>query len=118
MNTKLTPFGKAVRKLRIDAGVKIFDMAEFFNRSSAYISAVETGKRNVTREYVDKVIDYFNQFGIDARELVDTIDISQKHYKINLDGESEQSRILVAAFARKFPVLDDKKREKLMELIK
>jgi transcriptional regulator with XRE-family HTH domain len=44
----LTPFGKKVRKLRIDVGVTLKSMADAMGVTSSYLSAIETGKRAVT----------------------------------------------------------------------
>jgi transcriptional regulator with XRE-family HTH domain len=41
----MTPFGKYVRNLRIEKGLLLKDMAEMLEVTSAYISAVEHGKK-------------------------------------------------------------------------
>ena len=43
----LTEFGKILRKLRIDRQELLRDMAKNLEVSSAYLSAVETGKRKI-----------------------------------------------------------------------
>ena len=42
----LTSFGKFCRKLRINNGELLYDMAEKLDVSSAFLSKVENGKRN------------------------------------------------------------------------
>lgn len=44
---KLTEFGKFSRKLRIDNGELLKDMAIKLNVTVSYLSAVEIGKRNI-----------------------------------------------------------------------
>ena len=55
----LTPFGREVRKLRLDyePPMKLKDLAEALSVSSAYLSAVETGVRAASPTLVDKVAD-------------------------------------------------------------
>lgn len=43
----LTRFGKQLRKLRIDREERLKDMADRLNVTTAYLSAVENGKRTV-----------------------------------------------------------------------
>ena len=117
MSTTLTPFGLAVRELRLRTGEKIIDMARELNKSSAYISAVETGRKNLTTRYLDEVISYFGHKGIDASHLRDTLAESQNEFRINLAGQSSESRQLAAAFARKFPSLSEEQKKNLMKLL-
>lgn len=51
----LTEFGKILRKIRIDNQELLKDMAKKLGVSSAYLSAVETGKRKVPSDWVPKV---------------------------------------------------------------
>ncbi len=43
----LTEFGKAIRKIRLDKGEILKDMAKRLGISSAFLSAVENGRKNV-----------------------------------------------------------------------
>ena len=43
----LTEFGKCLRKIRIDKAELLKDMAEKLQVTSAYLSAVEHGKREI-----------------------------------------------------------------------
>lgn len=64
MPAKLTPYGKEIRKLRVDAHATLKDMAPFLGVSMAYLSATETkgaGKvlsmdflRSATQFFVDR----------------------------------------------------------------
>ena len=48
----LTEFGKFVRKLRIDNGTVLGEMAKSIAVSSAYLSAVENGKKNIIEKKI------------------------------------------------------------------
>ena len=48
----ITPFGKYLRKLRIDHDEKLKDMAAKLGVTGSYLSAVEIGKRDSTLKLV------------------------------------------------------------------
>ncbi|ERS01183.1 helix-turn-helix transcriptional regulator [Acinetobacter venetianus] len=53
--SKLTDFGKAIRKLRIDYDTNLNELAASIGVSSAFLSAVETGKKPVSAELITKI---------------------------------------------------------------
>jgi transcriptional regulator with XRE-family HTH domain len=108
----ITPFGIATRKLRLDKGLRLLDMAEQLGVSSSFISAVETGKKPIPAGYVTSVIRALGLTGPEARELQKAADRSKSF--VDVDGLQGTQRELVAAFARK---LDDLPPE-FLELIK
>src|SRR5471030_1961778 len=42
-----TQFGKELKKLRIDLGITLMEMAQKINVSSAFLSAIETGRKRI-----------------------------------------------------------------------
>lgn len=85
----LTPLGVKLRQLRQARGVTQAEMAEALNVSSAYLSALEHGKRGMPNwAFVQRIVGYFNLIWDDADELetlaflshprvtVDTADLS------------------------------------------
>ena len=51
---KVTEYGKIVRKARIDADLTMLDMAEDLGVSSAYLSALEVGRKRVPENFLGK----------------------------------------------------------------
>ncbi len=114
----LTPFGKKVRKLRIDVGVTLKSMADVMGVTSSYLSAIETGKRAVTSQVLDAIVGYFFNEGIQARdELAQAARDSQQSVEINLSGKNEHAREAAMAFARNFDELSDRDFERLRDLL-
>jgi len=65
-----TPFGEAVRKLRVRKGVSQKQMAAALNVSPAYLSALEHGKRGLpTFDLLQRIAGYFNIIWDEAEEL-------------------------------------------------
>ncbi len=114
----LTPFGKLVRKLRIDRGLRLKDMADSLGLSSAFLSAVETGSKPVPASMVDHVCRYFALDPQQQGDLRKAVDASQVEARIRMDGLEDQSRELVAAFARRIGDLDPGQRERILDVLK
>jgi transcriptional regulator with XRE-family HTH domain len=95
----ITPFGIATRKLRLDKGLRLLDLAKKLNLSSSFISAVETGKKPIPAGYVDSVIKALGLTRDEAFELQRAGDRSKT--TIDIDGLQGNHRELVAAFARR-----------------
>ncbi len=112
-----TLFGKFVRKLRIDRGEVLGDMASALDISSAYLSAVENGKKNVTDQLIGKVIKHFSLNEKQVVQLKDAAANSQSSVKINLNDASDMERQLVNAFARKVRDLPPEKQGDLFDTL-
>lgn len=52
---KLTEFGKFSRKLRIDNGELLKDMAIKLNVTPSFLSMVETGRRNIPKKWEEDI---------------------------------------------------------------
>ncbi len=80
----MTPFGQRVRELRSQRGVTQKEMAATLGVSSAWLSALEKGRRGRPNwEFVQRVIAYFNVIWDDADELRELARIS--HPRIAVD---------------------------------
>ncbi len=51
----ITELGKFLRRLRIDHGEILYNMATKLGVSITFLSSVETGKKNMPSEWVDKL---------------------------------------------------------------
>lgn len=112
-----TAFGKFVRKLRIDQGKVLGDMAMALGLSSAYLSAVENGKKNVTEQLIANVISYFSLDEGKALELRKAAVNSQASVKFDLQDSPEMERMLVASFARKVRDLSPNQQGDLLDFM-
>lgn len=62
----LTPFGRALRQIRIDRGLLLYDMAEDLHIGVVPLSRIETGKDPVPDGFVDLVR---TTYGVSDEEL-------------------------------------------------
>jgi ribosome-binding protein aMBF1 (putative translation factor) len=94
-----TDFGKVVRMARIQAGVKLSEMADTLQVSAAFLSGLETGRKKISDEWINKIASYVrNELKVPAPDLEVAAAVSNK--SVNLDGLSPQHQMLVAGFAR------------------
>lgn len=118
MNIKITPFGKVVRQLRIEAEVRMVTMAEDMDVSVSYLSAVETGRRKLTDEFVEKVANYFRSKNLDVSQIYTAAEQTKEEVIIDIRNSDDTGREVVAAFARRFPTFSDEEKENFLKLLK
>jgi transcriptional regulator with XRE-family HTH domain len=115
---RLTPFGKLVRKHRIDHGLLLKDMADRVGRSAPFLSAVETGEKQIPADLVDQVINAFQCSAHDAAALRSAAEQSQREFKISVGKAATDSQREVAAmFARRFKSLTEADLAKFKEVL-
>ncbi|HEY8576550.1 MAG TPA: helix-turn-helix transcriptional regulator [Devosia sp.] len=83
----MTPLGAKIRELREQRGVSLKEMAAALNVSSAYLSALEHGKRGrPTGFLLHRIIAFFNVIWDEAEELQRLADISDPKVTIDTGG--------------------------------
>ncbi len=97
----ITSFGKFCRILRIERNELLKDMAENLGVSSAFLSAVENGKKEIPSSWFDKIKTLYALTDDVAKQLSTAIDASKKEYRISLENIAVEDRALALSFARK-----------------
>lgn len=110
----VTSFGKFLRILRINNGEILKTMADKLGVSSAFLSAVENGKKEIPIYWREKLIDKYNLSNSEIKSLSEAIVKSQKELKIDLKSLDDSDKDLAIAFARKFSSLGDKEKNEIM----
>jgi len=120
----VTPFGDRMRKLRAERGITLKDMADGLGVSSAYLSALEHGKRGRPGWHlIQRILTYFNIIWDDAEDVVRLARISHPRITIDTSGLSPRATELANRLADDIVRLDvpaleemlavlDKKRQK------
>ncbi len=112
-----TKFGEFVRILRIKHHEIMGDMARMLGTSLPFLSAVETGKKNVPQEWVKKIVAYYNLNEQEEKNLLQSIEDSKTQMKLSLINSSNQKRNAALQFARSFEDMDDETANKIMEIL-
>ena len=88
----MTPLGAKLRQLREARGVTLKDMANALNVSSAYLSALEHGRRGTpTWVLLQRIITYFNVIWDEAEELQRLAEISDPRVVVDTAGLSPEA---------------------------
>jgi transcriptional regulator with XRE-family HTH domain len=83
----MTPFGEKMRKLRADRGITLKQMSSAIGVSSAYLSALEHGKRGRPGWHlIQRIIAYFNIIWDEAEEVTRLARISHPRITIDTSG--------------------------------
>lgn len=102
---RVTPLGKELRKLRVDHGERLFDMASELGYSSSMLSAIELGRRLPPRNLLSHLIQHYTI----PDDLHDTLALAIKTAckDFSLDpqtrDQAETARLLTEQFARLNP---------------
>jgi transcriptional regulator with XRE-family HTH domain len=113
-----TVFGKALRKLRIDHELRLKDMAAAIGVSSAFLSAVETGRKKIPAGFVEKISGAYG-LGVDDRHaLEEAFEKTLWEVRIDLTRLSPVSRGLALTFAKQFDTLGVQDQERLLDFFK
>tara|TARA_R110002110_G_scaffold12692_16_gene60247 strand:+ start:16647 stop:17039 length:393 start_codon:yes stop_codon:yes gene_type:complete len=88
----MTPFGSRIRELRRERGLTMKEMAAALRVTSAYLSALEHGRRGrPSWPLVQAIIGYFNVIWEDAEELERLARISHPRVVIDTSGLGPQA---------------------------
>lgn len=111
----LTSFGKFTRKLRIDRGELLADMARKLNVSITFLSNVEHGKRLPPEGWRNVLIQSYDLSSQMIHELDNCLFDARNHDSINISTMKEEDQQMLLAFARKIDKIDKRKLAALLE---
>lgn len=114
---KCTSFGSFFRVLRLQNGEILQDASRFLGVTSAYISAVECGKRPVPEEWEEKIILHYGLSESEREALRAAIEGAKAVVRIPLSDASELCRAAALHFARAFSTMDDETASRLLQIL-
>ena len=113
----LNAFGRWLRKFRIDNDLLLRDMAQTLGISSAFLSALETGRKNIPDGIVSKLSDSYNLDAEARSSLAESIAQSKHNLKLDLEDATAESRNLAFAFAKRFHSLPAEDRDQILKIL-
>lgn len=97
----MTPLGARLRALREERGISLKDMAKALRVSSAYLSALEHGRRGKpTWILLQRIITFFNVIWDEAEELQRLAEMSDPRITIDTAGMAPEATELANQLAR------------------
>jgi transcriptional regulator with XRE-family HTH domain len=114
----MTPFGDRMRKLRAERGLTLKEMADGIGVSSAYLSALEHGKRGRPGWHlIQRILTYFNIIWDDAEEVVRLARISHPRITIDTSGLNPKATELANRLADDIGRLDASALDELLAVL-
>lgn len=114
----MTPFGDRMRKLRAERGITLKEMADGLGVSSAYLSALEHGKRGRPGWHlIQRILAFFNIIWDDAEDVVRLARISHPRITIDTSGLSPRATELANRLADDIGRLDAAALDELLSVL-
>lgn len=110
-----TAIGKELRKLRIDEDERLLDMAKRLEKSSAFVSAVETGKKSPPSGFEELVIQTYRLVGEAAEALRNAADRSRKAF--TLEANTALQRDTAGLMARRMDTLSENELHEILAIL-
>lgn len=113
----VTTLGAFLRKLRLDNGEILKNMAENLGVSSAFLSAVENGKKKMPEAWYEKLTTLYD-LNTEQQDILQQVSLeSSGIVELNLKNVSHGNRRLAVSFARKFDSLDEETSQQIFKLL-
>ncbi len=113
----VTNYGKILRKVRIDRGEVLGDMAKKLDISIAYLSSIETGSRSLPNDFTEQLSQIYSL----SKNVVKQLKSAESEYireaKISLKNTSPIKRETALIFARTFNNMDDEDLREIKQLL-
>lgn len=114
----MTPFGVRLRVLRRDRGVTLADLAAALQISSAYLSALEHGRRGTpSAGLVHQVCEYFGLIWDDADELARLARASRPRVVLDTAGLTPEATEFANALAARIRALPPEALEEMRAVL-
>lgn len=96
----VTPFGRFVRDKRVEQETSLRKMAQAIGLSSAYLSAIETGRKKITDQNVESIAAFLRLDQAEFNHARWLAILSQPSCKIDLRTANDEQRQLAMNVAR------------------
>lgn len=113
----LTSLGKFLRKLRIDHGEILKDMADKLQVTASFLSAVENGKKQMPSEWNAQICELYSLTDLQKSDFTTAVAETSKAIEMKLVEANLDRRELAVSFARSFSSLDDEQAEAIRNII-
>lgn len=112
-----TMFGKRLRIIRIQHDEVLKDTAALLGVSSAFLSAVENGKRTVPAGWCEKIARHYSLTAEECNELKSLAAQSAPLITLRLSGEPAAKRDVANVFAAAFERMSESDARQLMDYL-
>lgn len=114
---RITEYGRFIRELRKNKKENLNIMSKKMNVSISFLSSLESGKKQIPKDFVDKLVLVYNLDEIQKIRLINAIDLSNNKTTIRLNNLSPSKKKLVLNIARNIENISDENAEEMIKLI-
>lgn len=114
----ITEFGKCLRRIRLENGSLLKNMADKLCITPAYLSSVENGKRKPTKELLSKLCEVYKFEDYVKEELYNSFSRTINEITIDTSNTNENQSNLGLVFARKISTLSEDQIKAISNLLK
>lgn len=113
----MTPFGKFMRNIRLEKNLLLKDVADLLDVTSAYLSALEHGKKGTPNGAVVSKIENKLKLTTDQRKELRKA-VRDSNTAVSISSKSTPIAFETAnAFARKLPDLSEQQLKKILGIV-
>lgn len=113
-----TSLGEFLRKLRLTKEQRLKDMAEVLGVTSAFLSAVENGKKNMPDSWLKKIREEYSLSDEQFEQMKQSAMESQNIISLNMKNVSTLNRELAVLFARQFDEMDEETSKQILNVLR
>lgn len=113
----ITSLGRFLRKLRIDRGEILKDMADKLNVSVSFLSAVENGKKRMPSTWNVRLCELYQLTPEQKQTFTAAIAETEESLEMDFCGVPVGRRELAVSFARKFSGFDENQMEAIKKIL-
>ena len=113
----LTSLGRFLRKLRIDNGEILKDMADKLNVTVSFLSAVENGKKRMPPAWNAKICSIYNMNKQQQSEFSKAVAETENTLEMDFSDVSIDKHELAVSFARKFAEFDEEQLASIKKIL-
>ena len=106
-----TDFGVAMVKARADTRKNLVKMANDLGTTPSFLSAMETGRKNISTDWVKKIESYFLALGVKINNLMELSVMSNQNIDIKEFADSEKRMIARAVGFAKSNLSEEERQE-------
>ena len=110
--------GKFLRKIRIDYGEILKNMADKLEVTSSFLSAVENGKKKMPSSWYNKIIELYKLDDNQVDDFNKAIAKTEESVEISLRKIPDVNKEVAISFARKFQDFNTEDIEQIQKILK
>lgn len=96
----MTEFGRLLKIIRVNSGDTAKEMADKLYMSPSYLSAIESGKRNIPANLIGSVAEVYDLSPEDKEKLREAVLGVNKPLKMNLTNFPDRKKRLILAISQ------------------